>query len=87
MSDLAKLKRASPPCPRALPETDLLSGARFEEFQAVAPRIFGVEAASAGERIVVGQFNFGGAGSNLGTIRGGPNEACSTLSANSGMGI
>lgn len=57
MSDLAKLKRASPPCPRALPETDLLSGARFEEFQAVAPRIFGVEAASAGERIVVGDFN------------------------------
>ena len=41
----------------ALPETDLLSGARFEEFKPVAPRIFGVEAASAGERIVVGDFN------------------------------
>jgi hypothetical protein len=42
--------------PAALPETDLLRGARFEEFEPVAPRIVGVEAASAGERIVVGDF-------------------------------
>jgi hypothetical protein len=31
--------------------------------------------------------NFGGAGSDLGALGGGPYENCFTLSANSGMGV